>query len=210
MRQGRLLVGSRAPAAAGPTRTRSRGLGTLHSPARRPSGPQQPVFRQAESSSASWAGPPPSPSARLCLPRARRHVAPARGRAGRQRAARRTRTPSEGPVLPPQATPQRVAGPRTTGQGRWRGGWRGWACAATRRRCWGQDGTVQRWVRPARCRRVPPRAAPCSTSRRRKALLSSCPLIAVERRPGCRGPGVALPPSRHPLPLFLRPAARFS
>ena len=60
-------MGSRAPAAAGPTRTRSRGLGTLHSHARRPSGPPQPVSRPAKSSSASWAGPPPSLSVRQCL-----------------------------------------------------------------------------------------------------------------------------------------------
>ena len=90
-RPKRLRVGS--PAAAGPTRTRSRGLGTLHSHARRPSGPPQPVSRPAKSSSASWAGPPPSSSACQCLPRAHWHVALARGGAGRQRAARRTRTP---------------------------------------------------------------------------------------------------------------------
>ena len=53
-------------------------------------------------------------------------------------------------------------------------------------RCWVRDGTARRWVRPAGCRSVPPRAASYSASRRWKALLSSCPLSAVERR---RGPG---------------------
>ena len=95
-------------------------------------------------------------------------------------------------MLPTQATLRRVAWPRTTGQGRWRGGWRGWAWAGTLRRCWGRDGTARRWVRPARCRLVPPRAAQCSASRRWKGLLFSCPLSAVERRP-C---GPALPGPR--------------
>ena len=182
-------MGSRALAAAGPTRTRSPGLWTLHSHARRPSCPQQHAQHNRPWRAGARAGGATDSDA---------VGGPGAAAAGKSPTGRRAESDGAGAVA------GWLAG---LGLGTYAEALlgAGWDCAevgaaralpprAAARRSVSRKAAIGR-------RRCPPPVAPSVRG-------SSCPLSAVEGRPRPGpGRGGALPPSRHPPPLPLKPAA---